>query len=352
VNDVSESPAARAAREEAARTSPLLLIVPVIIAIGVVAVIAFAFMKDDGTESVDGSEVGAVVEGDAGDIDTLAVTPEGVELRDLPDVAVRFRGVELSGADLLVIATGATGVAPSPQALADQVTTWLLVEAVTDELYERGIEITDQDRVDSEASATATGVPADTVAFDAAVELQALINVLNDYAQATAATQDSTLELICSGHILLETETDAFVAIDRIEGGEDFAAVAIELSTGPSGPAGGQLGCVDTTTFVAEYVDGARASGVGVTEPVESQFGFHVIEVRYLGPLVEGVDASLTPELFATFDEGARLAAETAAFDEIVALASEAIAVEHFIDPSIGVWVFPPGAVQAPPTDG
>lgn len=352
MNDVSESPAARAAREAAAKTSPLLLIVPGIIAICVVAVIALAFMKDDSTESADGSEVGAAVEGDAGNTDTTAITPDVVELRDLPDIAVRFRGVELTGADLLAIATEATGVAPSPQGLADQVTTWLLVEAVTDELYERGIEITDQDRVVSEVSVIATGVPTDTIAFDAAVELQALINVLNDYAQATAAAQDSTLELICSSHILLETEADGFDAIARIEAGEDFASVAIELSTGPSGPAGGQLGCVDTTTFVAEYVDGARASGVGITEPVESQFGFHVIEVRYLGPLREGADASLTPELFANLNEGARLTAETAAFDEIVALASEAIAVEHFIDPSIGAWIFPPGAVQAPLADG
>jgi len=270
----------------------------------------------------------------------------------MPDVAARFGGVELSGADLLAIATGATGVAPSPQALADQVTTWLLVEAVGAQLSQRGIEITDQDRIDSEASAIAAGVPTDTLAFDAAVNLQVVINALNGYAQATAATQDSTLELICSSHILLETEADAFNAIARIEAGEDFAAIAMELSTGPSGPAGGQLGCVDTTTFVVEYVDGARASGVGVTEPVESQFGFHVIDVRYLGPLAEDVDASLTPEQFASLNEGATRAAEGAVFDEIVALASEAIAVEHFIDPSIGAWIFPPGAVQAPPADG
>jgi peptidyl-prolyl cis-trans isomerase C len=349
VNDVSESPAARAAREEAARTSPLLLIVPAVIAICVVAAIAFTFMKDDGTESVDGSDVEVADDSAA---DTTTGTPDGVELRDMPDVAARFGGVELSGADLLAIVTGATGVAPSPQALADQVTTWLLVEAVSEQLSQRGIEITDQDRVDSEASAIAAGVPTDTLAFDAAVNLQVVINALNGYAQATASTQDSTLELICSSHILLETEADAFNAIDRIEAGEDFAAVAMDLSTGPSGPSGGQLGCVDTTTFVAEYVDGARASGVGVTAPVESQFGFHVIEVRYLGPLVEDADASLTPEQFASLNEGATRTAEGAVFDEIVALASEAIAVEHFIDPSIGVWIFPPGAVQAPPTDG
>ncbi|MBT5139996.1 MAG: hypothetical protein HOH36_01390 [Acidimicrobiaceae bacterium] len=351
MNDVSESPAARAAREEAAKTSPLLLIVPAIIAVCVVAVIAFTFMKDDSTESVDGSDV-EVADGSAADTATGA--PDGMELRNMPDVAARFGGVELSGADLLAIAitTGATGVAPSPQELADQVTTWLLVEAVGAQLSQRGIEITDQDRIDSEASAIAAGVPTDTSAFDAAVNLQVVINALNGYAQATAATQDSTLELICSSHILLETEADAFDAIARIEAGEDFAAIAMELSTGPSGPAGGQLGCVDTTTFVVEYVDGARASGVGVTEPVESQFGFHVIDVRYLGPLAEDVDASLTPEQFASLNEGATRAAEGAVFDEIVALASEAIAVEHFIDPSIGAWIFPPGAVQAPPADG
>ncbi len=352
MNDVSESPAARAAREKAAKTSPLLLVVPAVIAICVAAVIAYTFLRDDSTESVDVSAIEADEDGVADEASAVADPPAAVELGDMPDVAVRFRGVELSGADLLAIATGATGVAPSPQALADQVTTWLLVEAVTDVLSERGVEITDEARADSEASAIAAGVPTDTLAFDAAVELQAVINALNDYARDTAATQDSTVELICSSHILLETEDDAFSAIDRIEAGEDFADVAIALSTGPSGPAGGQLGCVDTTTFVAEYVDGARASGVGVTPPVESQFGFHVIDVRYLGPLVEGADESLTPELFATLNEGAVRAAESAIFDEVVANASEAVAVEHFIDPSIGTWVFPPGAVQAPAAAG
>ena len=42
-----------------------------------------------------------------------------------------------------------------------------------------------------------------------------------------------------ASHILLDTEEEAFAAIDRLDAGEDFAALAMELSTGPSGPGGG-----------------------------------------------------------------------------------------------------------------
>ncbi len=357
MNDVSESPAARAAREQAAKTSPLLLLVPAIIAIVVAAVIALAFTRDDDAETVDASDPADTtgIEDDEESIaadDPAAAPAPTVDPASIPDIAASFRGVDLSGEELLARATTPNGLAPSPQALADQVTTWLLVQAVTDVLTERGDAVSDIDIAEAEASAESLGIQPGTIAYDAALELQALINALNDFAQDNATVGESSIELICSSHILLATEEEAFAAIDRIEAGDEFATVAMEVSTGPSGPAGGELGCVDTTTFVAEYVDGARENGVGVTEPVESQFGFHVIDVRYLGPLAEDVDPSMTPELFANLAEGEQRAAEAALFDEIVAQASEAVSVEHFIDPTIGIWIFPPGSVQAPPVVG
>jgi len=354
VNDVSESPAARASREAALKSSPLVLLVPAVIAIVVAAVIALAFTKDDDTEAAspdvesDSVEAGEDSDGSSGGVPVDPV----VDAQDMPEIAVQYGGAELSGADLLAITTEVTGGPPTPQMLADQVTTWLLVEAVTDVLAERGVEITDEDRAASREAAIAAGVPSDTFAFDSAVELQTVVGKLNDYARENAELGESTTELICSSHILLQSEEEAFAAIGRLDSGEAFADVAIDVSTGPSGPSGGQLGCVDTTTFVAEYVDGARANGVGVTDPVESQFGFHVIEVRYLGPLAEDIDPTFTPEQFAALSGAELQAAASALNSEIVAQASEAVAADHFIDPSIGTWLFPPGSVQAPPAAG
>lgn len=84
----------------------------------------------------------------------------------------------------------------------------------------------------------------------------------------------------CSAHILLETEEEAEAALERALAGEEFAALAMELSTGPSGPNGGDLGCGPPSQYVGEFAAGVLDSEVGVAYgPVETQFGWHVILV-------------------------------------------------------------------------
>lgn len=85
---------------------------------------------------------------------------------------------------------------------------------------------------------------------------------------------------VCAAHILLETEEEALAALERIRAGEDFAAVAEDASTGPSGPDGGDLGCTTLAQYVKEFADGAFEAEIGVpTEPVRSSFGYHIILV-------------------------------------------------------------------------
>lgn len=109
------------------------------------------------------------------------------------------------------------------------------------------------------------------------VELQASQVALTDAVSAIAEPGDP---VPCVSHILVESEAEADAAVVRLDAGEDFAEVAIELSTGPSGPSGGDLGCAATSNYVppfAEAVDGAEV-GV-VTGPVQTSFGWHVIIV-------------------------------------------------------------------------
>lgn len=104
---------------------------------------------------------------------------------------------------------------------------------------------------------------------------------------------------VCSRHILLDTEEDAQAAFDRAVAGEDFAALAVELSTGPSGPDGGDLGCTQPAGFVTEFADAVMEAEVGEPfGPVRSSFGYHVIlvESRDL-PAFEDVRATLETEL-------------------------------------------------------
>ena len=107
---------------------------------------------------------------------------------------------------------------------------------------------------------------------------------------------------LCSSHLLVETEAEAIEAIARLDAGEDFAALAAEVSVGPSGPSGGDLGCVAPATFVSDFVEGAAAvGGPGISDPVQSQFGWHVIEVRSFGPVVRGEHPELTPDRITSF---------------------------------------------------
>jgi peptidyl-prolyl cis-trans isomerase C len=87
-------------------------------------------------------------------------------------------------------------------------------------------------------------------------------------------------EQVCARHILLETVEDAEAALARLEQGEDFAELAAELSTGPSGPNGGDLGCFGRGQMVGPFEEAAFAAEVGVPAgPVETQFGQHLILV-------------------------------------------------------------------------
>jgi len=89
-------------------------------------------------------------------------------------------------------------------------------------------------------------------------------------------------EEIHARHILLASEDDAKAVITELEGGADFEALAKEKSTGPSGPQGGDLGYFQKGAMVPEFGDAAFAMDIGgmSTEPVKTQFGFHVIKVE------------------------------------------------------------------------
>ena len=86
---------------------------------------------------------------------------------------------------------------------------------------------------------------------------------------------------VCSSHILLKTLPEAQAAKKRIEAGEKFAAVADALTQDPGGKGkGGDLGCTSPQSFVAEFAAAITTLKIGaISEPVQTQFGFHVITV-------------------------------------------------------------------------
>ncbi|WP_417518257.1 peptidylprolyl isomerase [Minwuia sp.] len=83
-------------------------------------------------------------------------------------------------------------------------------------------------------------------------------------------------------HILLKTEEEANAVITELKGGADFAELAKQKSTGPSGPQGGNLGFFSEGQMVAEFEKAAFVMEPGTFSqtPVKTEFGWHVIKVE------------------------------------------------------------------------
>lgn len=97
-----------------------------------------------------------------------------------------------------------------------------------------------------------------------------------------------TPETIHPHHILLPDENKAKEVESRLAKGEDFAALAKEVSVCPSAPRGGDLGTVRKGQMVPEFEEAAYQLKIGEISPiVKTQFGYHLIKVTEKEPSKE-----------------------------------------------------------------
>jgi peptidyl-prolyl cis-trans isomerase C len=83
-------------------------------------------------------------------------------------------------------------------------------------------------------------------------------------------------------HILLKNKSDAEKVITELDMGGDFAELAKKKSTGPSGKNGGDLGWFAPQQMVPEFSTavGKMEKGSYTKQPVQTQFGWHVIKLE------------------------------------------------------------------------
>ncbi len=83
-------------------------------------------------------------------------------------------------------------------------------------------------------------------------------------------------------HILVKDEEEAKKLIEKLDGGTDFGDLAREHSLGPTGKNGGELDWFDAAQMVAPFSETVAAMEVGsyTKVPVQTQFGWHVIELQ------------------------------------------------------------------------
>jgi peptidyl-prolyl cis-trans isomerase C len=80
--------------------------------------------------------------------------------------------------------------------------------------------------------------------------------------------------------ILVPTEAEAKIVAERLENGEDFVALAKEISKDPSSE-GSSLGFVQLDALIAPVEDAVFALRVGqISKPVQTQFGWNIFKLE------------------------------------------------------------------------
>lgn len=87
-------------------------------------------------------------------------------------------------------------------------------------------------------------------------------------------------EEVQASHILVDDEETANKVKKLLDDGGDFAALAKEYSKDGSAQSGGDLGYFTKGEMIQEFEDAAFSMEIGqVSEPVKSEYGYHIIKV-------------------------------------------------------------------------
>lgn len=192
------------------------------------------------------------------------------------------------------------------------------------------------------------------------------LQVLYEQLKETSATQACVRHILVqagsgqsdptTGELIVPTEDEYEAALTeiigvrgRIEGGEDFATVAAEVSDDqPTRAAGGDLGCAPKDSYSAGFDDAIWSQEVGVVgQPVRSEFGYHLIVVSERGTLT-----------FEEMRDDLKAAVEAQSAETLQSWLTEAAkAANVTVDSGAGTWdpanglVKAVGAVDAPALD-
>ena len=240
------------------------------------------------------------------------------------EVAAEVGGVQYTVEDLNAYLS-----TPDDQPIASRSDTavwlsrWVFFTAFEMEMAERGVPVTNAHEAEAVGLLTEsdpTFIPG-AGGGDVRVHQQAIVVAALEWSdrEASAASQEAMSEPprhLCSKHILVASETEADSVMQRLDAGEPFGVLAIELSQDPgSGSLGGELGCVIEGSFVPEFEDAAYAAAPGDVVVAESAFGFHVIEVISSGPATSDrhpqLDAPSLEQLAASAEQEASLKSES-----------------------------------------
>lgn len=210
----------------------------------------------------------------------LTLATSAVTLAQDDPIVARINGAELTYADIL------DSAASLPEAYRNQ------IDALFPALRERliGLELLAQ----AGAEAGLAEDP-EVMARVAAYQKEAIRNVYVERYLAEQIKEEElqkrydayvaanpAVEEVRARHILVPTREEAVAIIAQLDGGADFATLAQEHSTDGAAANGGDLGYFVAEEMVEPFAKAAFsiAPGAYSKEPVETEFGFHVVKVE------------------------------------------------------------------------
>ncbi|RMD47808.1 MAG: peptidylprolyl isomerase [Alphaproteobacteria bacterium] len=142
-------------------------------------------------------------------------------------------------------------------------------------LEKQGIDRATQWKLDNARRATLAGAAVDRIAGEPVTEEELKAAYDEVYGSKPAETEYN------ASHILVKTREEAEAIIAELNKGADFAELAKARSQGPSGKNGGALGWFGKGMMVKPFEDAVTKLEKGqISEPVQTQFGWHVIKLN------------------------------------------------------------------------
>lgn len=207
----------------------------------------------------------------------LAVPAQAQDALTADSVVATINGTEITLGHMLMVRAG---LPEQYQQLPDDV----LWDGILDQIVQQ--TVLGQTLEGEESRRIAIALDNERRALRAAEVIEGIVDeaVTDDTVQAFYAQsflQGEPTQEFNASHILVETEEAAAAIVEELESGADFAEVAREKSTGPSGPNGGELGWFGPGMMVPEFQAAVEAMEVGaISAPVQTQFGWHVIKLN------------------------------------------------------------------------
>ena len=251
--------------------------------------VAAGATAEEGEGSATTASTGEVHYGDTVAIDRSEFERELKALNDNKQLQAASGGSGLSGAGKNTV---------DPRLAAGWLTFIIQDKLVAHEVERRRLQVTPADAEEAKAQLAAQfGSDEAVAAFpkwfqDRTIERNARAVALRSALSGVDFSEDSLRKYFeahkadfsenCVAHILVRTKAEADSVLARLKGGEDFAAVAKQVSVDKgSGAKGGDLACNPKGAFVPEFDQAASELPVGqLSDPVQTQYGFHIILVK------------------------------------------------------------------------